>query len=141
MVEVEKRLLSMVHLGKLKMKFSSNRYINSSKVVIKWRDLLGIPVEVIAEELSEFRVRQIGIKETGIYVLTFDMPTPPQQLKCAYIRLPVEQYLPNPMVWPHNEQMQQQNFVWQMWNNNIRNTETRVSLFYYPFITQIMPNI
>ena len=53
-------------------------------------------MEEIAEELSESgvtEVRQIG----SIYVLTFDMPTPPQHVKCAYIRLPVEEYVPNPM--------------------------------------------
>ena len=62
--------------------------------------MVGTPVEEIAEELSESgvtEVRQIGSKETGIYVLTFDMPTPPRHVKCAYIRLPVEEYIPNPM--------------------------------------------
>ena len=61
---------------------------------------MGTPVEEIAEELSESGVtdvRQIGSKETGIYVLSFDMPTPPQHVKCAYVRLPVEEYTPNPM--------------------------------------------
>ena len=105
LVEVEKRqqctnLLSMEHLGELELKVSPHRSLNSSKGVIKWRDLVGTPVEEIAEELSESgvtEVRQIGSKETGIYVLTFDMPTPPQHVKCAYIRLPVEEYIPNPM--------------------------------------------
>ena len=105
LVEVEKRqqstnLLSMEHLGELEVKVSPNRSLNSCKGVIKWRDLVGTPVEEIAEELSESgvtEVRQIGSKETGIYVLTFDMPTPPQHVKCAYIRLPVEENIPNPM--------------------------------------------
>ena len=73
---------------------------NSSKGVIKWRDLVGTPVEEIAEELSESGVTevcQIGSKETSIYFLTFDMPTPPQHVKCAYIRLPAEEYVPNQM--------------------------------------------
>ena len=105
LVEVEKRqqstnLLSMEHLGELEVKVSPHRSLNSCKGVIKWRDLVGTSVEEIAEELSESgvtEVRQIGSKETGIYVLTFDMPTPPQHVKCAYIRLPVEEYIPNPM--------------------------------------------
>ena len=105
LVEVEKRqqctnLLFMEHLGKLEVKISPHMCLNSSKGVIKWRDLVGTPVEEIAEELSESGVTevcQIGSKETGIYVLTCDMPTPPQHVKCAYIRLPVEEYVPNPM--------------------------------------------
>ena len=42
---------------------------------------MGTPVEEIAEELSESAVREVrqkGSKETGIYVITFDMPTPSQ---------------------------------------------------------------
>ena len=36
-------------------------------------------------------------KQTNKYVLSFDMPTPLQHVKCAYVRLPVEEYTPNPM--------------------------------------------
>ena len=54
LVEVEKRqqctnLLSMEHLGELEVKVSPHRSLNSSKGVIKWRDLVGTPVEDLNE--------------------------------------------------------------------------------------------
>ena len=85
---------------------------------------MGTPVEEIAEELSESgvtEVRQIGSKETGIYVLTFDMPTPTSACQmCLHetasggICTKSNEVLQVPKVWPHNEQMQQPIIVWQI---------------------------
>ena len=69
LIHLKKCIFSMIYKSKLPLCVS----FNSSKGVIKWRDLLGTPVEEIAEELSEsgvMDVRQIGSKETGIYVLS-----------------------------------------------------------------------
>ena len=105
LIEVETRqkclnLLSMQQIDQMPVRVSPHRSLNSSKGVIKWKDLLGTPVEEIAEELSESgvtHVHQINNAKTGIYVLTFDRPIPPKDVKCAYIQLKVEEYTPNPM--------------------------------------------
>ena len=67
LVEVEKRqqctnLLSIEHLGELEVKVSPHRSLNSCKGVIKWRNLVGTPVEEIAEEPSESGVTEVRQK-------------------------------------------------------------------------------
>ena len=110
-IEVEREnqarsLMKLSTLGNKKVRVSAHRSLNFSKGVIRWRDLLGTPVEEITSELRgqgvthvhQMTTRRDGrVIETATYVLTFDRPTPPTELKCAYQVVKVEAYIPSPM--------------------------------------------
>ena len=111
-VEVEqakqaRSLLEMTNLTEnIKVEVSPHRSLNSSRGVIRWRDLLGTPVEEIKQELSGqgvTHVHQMKLKKGGntielaTYILTFDRSTPPKELRCGYQVVKVEDYIPSPM--------------------------------------------
>ena len=111
LVEVDKRshstgLLNMTTLAGIPVRVSPHRSLNSSKGVIRSWDLVGTTEEEITDELSEIGVndvkqmkfRKMGkVVETNTFVLTFDQPTPPKAVKCGYLNIKVEDYIPNPM--------------------------------------------
>ena len=111
LVEVEKRqhskgLLNMKTLAGTPVKVSPHRSLNSSKGVIRSWDLVGTSEKEITDELSEIGVTEVNhikikrngaIIETSTFVLAFDQPTPPTTIKCGYLNIKVEDYIPTPM--------------------------------------------
>ena len=99
-------LLRASTLAGVGIKASPHRTLNSSKGVIRTRDLDDVDEEEIAHELKPqgvLNVRRIVIKKdnksikTGTYILTFGKPFPPQNLKIGYLSVNVDAFIPNPL--------------------------------------------
>ena len=80
--------------------------MNSSKGVIKCRDLAGCDDAEIIKELEAYGVTHVlnmkikhdsVLRPTSTYVLTFDAPKPPKTIRVGYKNVAVELYIPNPM--------------------------------------------
>ncbi|GFO18977.1 RNA-directed DNA polymerase from mobile element jockey [Plakobranchus ocellatus] len=83
---------------------SPHNSLNSSKGVIRSRDLRCCSEEEMVEELSgvtharRIKVRQGEDKiQTDTVVLTFDSPKPPSRIRAGYLTLDVRPYVPLPM--------------------------------------------
>ena len=81
-------------------------HLNSSKGVIKCSNLSGCPLEEIQMELLDqgvTNIKRISIKkngkyiETNTYILSFNAPSTPNQIKIGFERVNVEKYIPNPL--------------------------------------------
>ena len=88
------------------MKASPHRSLNSSKGVIRMRDLGDLDEEEIASELLDqgvLSVRNITIKKDGniinsnTYILTFSKPSPPEKLCIGYLSVHVDLFIPDPL--------------------------------------------
>ena len=78
--------------------------LNTSRGVVKSRDLDGCTAEELVEELeSVTHARRMMRRENGVlkntnsWVLTFSSPKPPSKLRVAYLELEVRPYVPNPL--------------------------------------------
>ena len=98
------RLLKTTCFGGIPVSVERHATLNSSKGVVKSRDLDGCSEEEIVTEVKGVtHARRIivrrGDKEirTNTWVLTFDTPKPPTTLAIEYLNLPVRPYVPNPM--------------------------------------------
>jgi hypothetical protein len=85
---------------------SSHRTLNSSKGVIRSRDFIDCPEEEMLLHLRKegvTHVKRISIKRngevknTGTLILTFGSPVLPTCVKCAYLNITVDPYIPNPL--------------------------------------------
>ena len=90
----------------INLKVTPHRGLNSSKGVIRCRDLRDCKDEELMEAFSPAGVtyiKHIMTKKNGIavptntFVLTFDKPAPPKSIKAAYLNIPVEPFIPNPL--------------------------------------------
>ena len=111
LVEVSRRshstnLLQSKMLVDVPVRISPHRSLNSTKGVIRSRDLIDCDEEEILDNLrpqgvtcvKKISLRRDGnIRNTGTIILTFGMPTLPTHVKCAYLNLPVDVYIPNPL--------------------------------------------
>lgn len=109
LVEVSSRkqadsLLSLKNIDHMKIRVEEHRSLNSSRGVVKSRDLDGCtPEEMVKEIEGVVQARRMMRKEGGVlkntntWVLTFDSPKPPPRLQVAYLDLEVRPYVPNPM--------------------------------------------
>ncbi|XP_041369839.1 uncharacterized protein LOC121383807 [Gigantopelta aegis] len=88
------------------IKVTPHTSLNSSKGVIRCRDLEGVTEEEICENLSSqgvTAVRRIKVRRnndllpTNTCILTFNVPTLPQSVKAGYLNIPVEPFIPNPL--------------------------------------------
>ena len=88
------------------MKISPHGALNSSKGVIRCRDLQGISDPEIYQELAGQGVKQVQrLKitknskkvDTNTFFLTFVMPTPPKKIRVGYLSVSVEPFTPSPM--------------------------------------------
>ena len=88
------------------VKVSPHRSLNTSKGIIRSRDLEGCPDDEILHELKEqgvidvkrISVRRNGqMKETNTFILTFAMTILPSSVKAGYLSIRVDQYIPNPL--------------------------------------------
>ncbi|GFO40008.1 RNA-directed DNA polymerase from mobile element jockey [Plakobranchus ocellatus] len=83
---------------------SPQKSLNSSKGVIRSRDLRCCSEEEMVEELSGVtHARRIKVRrgediiQTDTVVLTFDSPKPPSRIRAGYLTLDVRPYIPLPM--------------------------------------------
>ena len=88
------------------VKVTPHRSLNSCKGVIRCRDLRDCKDEEVLEALNHegvTHVKHIFTKQNGsaiptnTFVVTFNKPTPPKFVKAAYLYIPVEPFIPNPL--------------------------------------------
>lgn len=100
------RALKMTTWVDVPVKASPHRSLNSSKGVIRCRDFRDCDdVEVLDALRSQgvTTVKHIMSKKNGkteptnTFIVTFNLPTPPKFVKAAYMNLPVEPFIPNPL--------------------------------------------
>ena len=99
-------LLKMKIFHDIKVKSFVHERLNTSRGVIRSRELSLCSIEEIKSELRDQGVidaRRITIKkedriiETNTFILNFNSPSIPKQLKIGYNIEKVEQYIPNPL--------------------------------------------
>ena len=111
LVEVSKRshstnLLHANFFVNVPVNVTVHKTLNSTKGVIRCRDLLDCTEEEIVTELScqgVTEAKRISIKRNGstiktsTIILTFRSPKLPSGVKCGYLNVPVDVYVPNPL--------------------------------------------
>jgi len=97
-------LLATTTFSGLPVTVSAHKSLNSSKGVVKSRELQHSTEEEMVQEIPEvIQARRVKLKRDGkeivtnTWVLTFDSPRPPSFIKAAYLQLEVRPYVPNPM--------------------------------------------
>ncbi|MES9994362.1 MAG: hypothetical protein ABW098_20625 [Candidatus Thiodiazotropha sp.] len=105
----KKQIENLLRLDKffdLKVKVSLHGSLNSCKGVVRCPDLKGCSDQEILENMREqgvigvrrIKVRRDGtLKDTNTFVFTFNTSVLPKQLKVAFLRVPVDAYIPNPL--------------------------------------------
>ena len=100
------RALAMTNWLNIDIKVTPHRSLNSSRGVIRCRDFRECEdAEVLdalrsqgVTALKHIRLRKGDQTEpTNTFILTFATPTPPKFIKAAYLRIPVELFIPNPL--------------------------------------------
>ena len=111
LVEVEKRtyaenLLGMKFFHNLKIKAYAHPSLNISKGVVRSSELSLCTVDELKSYLKNQKVtdvKRISIKkdnqtiETNTYILTFNKPQIPKEIKVGYSVIKVNPYIPNPL--------------------------------------------
>ena len=101
-----KCLLKSKLLCNIPIKVSVHASLNTSKGVIRSRDLEGVSEEEICENLSSqgvSAVRRIKVRRnnelvpTNTFILTFDRPVLPDCIKAGYLKIAVTPFVPNPL--------------------------------------------
>ena len=101
-----KNLLKSKLLCNISINVTPHTTLNSSKGVVRSRDLEGVSEEEICENLSSqgvSSVKRINVRRnnelvpTNTLILTFSTPTLPDSVKAGYLRIPVVPYIPNPL--------------------------------------------
>jgi len=99
-------LLGLTQLAGVPVKVSPHRSLNTSRGVIRSRDIADCNVEEIVEELQPQGVTASSIthvrdgdsrRRTNTVILTFASLQPPKHITAGYLRVPVEPYIPNPL--------------------------------------------
>ena len=99
-------LLRATTLANVGIKASPHRSLNSSKGVIRARELRYTDEDEIKQELRPqgvVNVRRMEIKKEGqviktdTYILTFNRPEPPKNLIVGYLNIKVDLFIPNPL--------------------------------------------
>jgi len=97
-------LLGLTQLAGVPVKVSPHRSLNTSRGVIRSRDIAGCSVEEILEELQSQGVTAAVImhvrdgdsrRRTNTVVLTFASAHPSKHITAGYLRVPVDLYIPN----------------------------------------------
>lgn len=83
---------------------SPHRTLNSSKGVIRCRELKGMTEEDICNEMAAQSVTNVyrikinrGKQATDTYILTFNAPNIPTSVKIGYMNVKCSMYIPNPL--------------------------------------------
>ncbi|KAK6178179.1 hypothetical protein SNE40_012989 [Patella caerulea] len=99
-------LLTSTSLAFIPIKVSPHRSLNSSRGVIRCRDLEGSSEDEMVQYLSSqgvSHVKRISVRRgdkviaTSTYILTFDRPEIPKTLKAGYLNISVDSYISNPL--------------------------------------------
>jgi len=99
-------LLGLTKLAAVPVKVSPHRSLNTSRGVIRSRDIADCNVEELVEELQLQGVTAASIihvrdgdsrRRINTVILTFASPQPPKHITAGYLRVPVEPYIPNPL--------------------------------------------
>jgi hypothetical protein len=111
LIEVESksmatRALSMKSWYNTEIKVTPHRSLNSSRGIIRCRDFRDCEDNEVLDALRAqgvTNVKHISVKKEGkfeptnTFILSFSTPSPPPFVKAAYLRIPVELYVPNPL--------------------------------------------
>ena len=106
--EVQSRcLLKLSNLAGCPVQVTPHRTMNTSKGVIRCKELINCTKEEILSELQDQSVKDIynisvktdsgNRRNTNTFIVTFSTATTPKYLKIGYIRVPVSVYIPNPL--------------------------------------------
>ena len=100
---VEKIKNAKTFLG-IPVSVTAHKSLNTSRGVIRCRDLRGTDEEEIAEEIDGVvKARRIKMRrgdvhvDTDTVILTFEASRPPQNVKVGYLTVSVRPYVPTPM--------------------------------------------
>ena len=87
--------------------FTPHRSLNTSKGVIRCKELLNCDKQETLSELKTQYVKDItnisvkddsgGRRNTNTFIVTFSLPSIPTHLKIGFIRVPVSVFIPNPL--------------------------------------------
>jgi hypothetical protein len=100
------KALRMTTWVDVEVKVSPHRSLNMSKGIIRCRDLRDCSEEEVLDALRPEGVTNVkhifanknGVKQpTNTFVLTFAKPAAPKFVKAAYLKIPVEMFIPNPL--------------------------------------------
>ena len=100
------QLLRQTKFYNINVRVCPHQTLNSSKGIIKDPEMKGVSTDEMKEYLQSqgvLNVRRITIKkdgkiiETNTFVLTFNTPTVPKDIKIFYRLIKVEMYIPNPL--------------------------------------------
>jgi len=100
------RALDMKNWLNTEVKVSPHRSLNSCRGVIRCRDFKDCADDEVLDALRSqgvTSVKHIMIKKgdksepSNTFILTFSAPTPPKFVKAAYLRIPVDVFVPNPL--------------------------------------------
>lgn len=99
-------LLRSTAIADIPIKVSKHRTLNTKKGVIRCRDIRDCTDDEILQNLASQQVTEIhrikitrdGVKvSTGTFILTFNATVLPAAVKVAFMNVPVEAFVPNPM--------------------------------------------
>ena len=103
-LEQLKKLESISTFVDIPVTVSAHKSLNSSRGVIRHRDLRDCSETEIVEEMANVtHARRISVRrgedmvKTDTIVLTFDSPKPPTTIRAGYLSLNVRPYIPTPM--------------------------------------------
>ncbi|XP_055924580.1 uncharacterized protein LOC129956673 [Argiope bruennichi] len=94
------QILKLKALATIPNSVQTHVALNYSKGVIICGELFNVPLEEILKELQGqgvTHVRRITIRRDGHLILTFHSPKLPEYIYAGYMKLPVRQYIPNPL--------------------------------------------
>jgi hypothetical protein len=100
------KALKMTNWIDVPVKVSPHRSLSMSKGIIRCRDLHDCSDDEILDALMPEGVTNVkhifsnknGIKSpTNTFVLSFAKPSAPKYVKAAYLKIPVEMFIPNPL--------------------------------------------
>ena len=101
-----KCLLKSKIMCNIPIKVSAHTSLNSSKGVIRSRDLEGVSEDEMLDNLSSqgvSAVKRINIRRnnelvpTNTFILTFSKPLLPDSIKAGYLKIPIVPFIPNPL--------------------------------------------
>jgi hypothetical protein len=96
------KALQMATLIDVQVKVSPHRSPKMSKGIIRFRDLRDCSDDELRPEgvtnVKHVLSNKNGVKQpTNTFVVTFAKPSTPKFVKAAYLKIPVEMFIPNPL--------------------------------------------
>ena len=100
------RALQMTNWFDTPISVTPHRSLNTSRGVIRCREFRDCEDGEVVDALQSQGVTAVKhimanrdgkMEPTNTFILTFNLPTPPKAVKAAYMKLTVEQFIPNPL--------------------------------------------